>query len=377
MSQKYNTQAIKSTSEKKSLTKKLNFCEYDPEQDGIHHESRRTFHEDTGSYYRMIPGHIFDDPSLLDKEKLLYGLLMGLCKKNGYSWATNRFLAKQLHVTPRQIPRYLSKLVDSGVVFVEILNKFERKIYVSETFHIRDRLNKIYNNESKLNQRFDRYDTDVMGGMTWMSCKSNKDRVVYKEVVKKVPDKKPDKPKPVPTISPSATSSRISPPATTSVSQNKKTKPQKGLTEKQKESLQYKFGKEIADPVISRIEDLMKRSKSAYTLKDAYDDANKFCQEASSKKINNIQKPKKESKGEKMEAPDLEGQRQDEFRKFITSQFNNPENKHIVNLIKPGGGCLRVELMRSDGRFVFGYLNYNDPAYKQKFEAWRKEVLRC
>lgn len=185
MTQSYNTSSIKS-SNKKAKNSEKEFLD----------NNQIEINEDIGGYFRLIPAHIFDDPELLDKERLLYGLLMGLCKKFGFSWATNKFLAKELHVTPRQIPKYLKRLSDRKLVFIEILHNFERKIWVAETYHMRDRIQKVYRNEPEFNQRFDRYDLEVMGGMTWRSCISNRysNRVIKKDNTERKPRESKDTP---------------------------------------------------------------------------------------------------------------------------------------------------------------------------------------
>ena len=131
-------------------------------------------------YYNVVPAFISTHSDLTDGEKNFYTILCGLMTKYGFCWATNKYLARMAHKTPRQIPRYLAKFKVMNMLIVEIENKFERKIWMPETWARRDELKKAFEHDQKFNQRFDRIDMDVNGGLTLMSSKEYKTNI-YKE----------------------------------------------------------------------------------------------------------------------------------------------------------------------------------------------------
>lgn len=59
---------------------------------------------------------------------LLFGLIQSLSLKQGYCWASNESLAKELNVEVTSIKRYLKKLKEDGFIHTE--GKQPRKIYI-------------------------------------------------------------------------------------------------------------------------------------------------------------------------------------------------------------------------------------------------------
>ena len=137
------------------------------------------------SYYTTIPTYITTRNDLSDGTKIFYGTVQSLCGKYGFCWASNQTLAKISHKTTRQVQRYIEKLKHVGLLFVEIEYKNERKIWTKETWPNRDELKKSFDQDLAFNQRFDRYDMDVMGGTTWMSPNKYNDINISKEKVGK------------------------------------------------------------------------------------------------------------------------------------------------------------------------------------------------
>lgn len=85
------------------------------------------------NFFLMIPTHIADSEHLNDGEKLFFGRLASLAKKEGYCFATNSYLAKLCGVNEREIQKRLNKLENLG----HITKEYEtvgpnsiRKIYV-------------------------------------------------------------------------------------------------------------------------------------------------------------------------------------------------------------------------------------------------------
>lgn len=114
------------------------------------------------SFYRQIPEYIIHDEILNDGEKLFYGLITRLMEKYGFCFATNEFLAEESKKNSRQVQRYLKKLKENGYIIIELIDKFERRIWTPETWAIKDKLLKVFGQE-KFNQKFTRYDMDVVG----------------------------------------------------------------------------------------------------------------------------------------------------------------------------------------------------------------------
>lgn len=138
------------------------------------------------NYYTCVPTFITTRLDLNDAEKIFLTILYGLMSKYGFCWASNKYLARVTNKTPRQIPRYLAKLKSLNMVIVEIENKFERKIWLPETWARREELVKVFEHDQKcnleFNQRFDRYDNGDNGGMTLVPSKEDKNNIYKKEV---------------------------------------------------------------------------------------------------------------------------------------------------------------------------------------------------
>ena len=79
--------------------------------------------------YSKIPLSIKNDTKLSSNAKLLYGDIQLLCYKNGYCFATNKFLAENLNVTPRTIIRLLNELERENYIIIEY-NRNIRKIFL-------------------------------------------------------------------------------------------------------------------------------------------------------------------------------------------------------------------------------------------------------
>lgn len=89
--------------------------------------------EKTHSYNILIPYEIIMDKRLTDFEKLLYGEIRILAKKNGYCFATNDYLAKRYNKDERTIRRALKKLNDY-LYIITIFDSNSRKIYLFEDY---------------------------------------------------------------------------------------------------------------------------------------------------------------------------------------------------------------------------------------------------
>lgn len=74
-------------------------------------------------YYTIIPAQVRTDKHLLPLDKLIFGEVFALARRNGFCWAQNSFFADIYGVRPETVSRSLKKLEDAG--YIEI--RFEGK----------------------------------------------------------------------------------------------------------------------------------------------------------------------------------------------------------------------------------------------------------
>lgn len=86
--------------------------------------------------YLILPYTVYSDPRLELVDKLIFARIHGLTKDEGYCWASNAFLGKELGKTSNYISKVISKLKACGYIDVEVdvnnNNSKRRKIYVNE-----------------------------------------------------------------------------------------------------------------------------------------------------------------------------------------------------------------------------------------------------
>ena len=91
--------------------------------------------EEKLSYYVVIPMPIYDDETLKDSAKLLYGLISSLINEEGYCFASNEYLAKKRKTTPQNISRLLNELEKKEYIVIIYLRDGaiikNRKIYIN------------------------------------------------------------------------------------------------------------------------------------------------------------------------------------------------------------------------------------------------------
>ncbi len=88
------------------------------------------------SFDMVIPGEVRINPNLSWEEKIFYSLLRNLCRREGYCWATNDYLSKEMNVDPSTIKRWLSSLLEENLVEREIIiyqMKKRRRIWMKGT----------------------------------------------------------------------------------------------------------------------------------------------------------------------------------------------------------------------------------------------------
>lgn len=93
--------------------------------------------EENVGYYSIIPATILYNKDLKANEKLLYAIITSLACKEGYCFATNKYLAEKLGVNPKTISSWISDLQKRKFIIVELIrneNKqiIQRKIYIND-----------------------------------------------------------------------------------------------------------------------------------------------------------------------------------------------------------------------------------------------------
>ena len=71
------------------------------------------------SYYVIVPSKVRYDKKLRPNEKLLYGEILALSHKEGYCYATNKYLADLYDVTEVSVSNWIGNLVAAGYIKVE------------------------------------------------------------------------------------------------------------------------------------------------------------------------------------------------------------------------------------------------------------------
>ena len=93
----------------------------------------------TNNYCIAIPYFIMYDTTLSLADRILYGILEGLTRKEGYTWGINEYMAKVLGVSTRTIQRSLRtleehELIISVITFDIEKNRKKRFIYLKDIF---------------------------------------------------------------------------------------------------------------------------------------------------------------------------------------------------------------------------------------------------
>lgn len=96
--------------------------------------------EENVGYYSIIPATVLYNKELKANEKLLYAIITSLACKEGYCFATNKYLAEKLGVNPKTISSCISDLQKRKFIIVELIrneNKqiIQRKIYINDALY--------------------------------------------------------------------------------------------------------------------------------------------------------------------------------------------------------------------------------------------------
>lgn len=113
-------------------------------------------------YYAVIPATVLFCEQLKANEKLLYALVTALSNREGYCYASNKYLAGKLGVDQHTISRWLADLRKHNFIYVEILRNekqeiIQRKIYPNDVPYV---LNNTYPHIPKNTQGIDQNSKD-------------------------------------------------------------------------------------------------------------------------------------------------------------------------------------------------------------------------
>jgi hypothetical protein len=86
---------------------------------------------DKPNFYAIIPANVRYDKDLTPNAKLLYGEITALCNAEGFCWAGNNYFAEMYGMSVRNTSRLISQLHQKGYISVQIINDFERRIYIN------------------------------------------------------------------------------------------------------------------------------------------------------------------------------------------------------------------------------------------------------
>lgn len=79
--------------------------------------------EYSSSQFLMLTYDILTDERLTDFERILYSAITGLCRKEGYCWASNAYIAKMLNKSESRVIDSITKLVNLGYLKREVAYK--------------------------------------------------------------------------------------------------------------------------------------------------------------------------------------------------------------------------------------------------------------
>lgn len=80
--------------------------------------------------FLIIPLEIYQNHQLSSVSKILFGKILSLSNKDGYCYASNKYLADSLSLSTRTIIRYIKELKDEGIIDCKSLRGKKRHIYI-------------------------------------------------------------------------------------------------------------------------------------------------------------------------------------------------------------------------------------------------------
>lgn len=89
------------------------------------------------SYYAVIPATVLFNENLKANEKILYALITSLSNKEGYCYASNKYLGEKLKFDSTTISRWITNLRKNNFLFEDIIRNekneiIQRRIYPND-----------------------------------------------------------------------------------------------------------------------------------------------------------------------------------------------------------------------------------------------------
>lgn len=97
--------------------------------------------ENNIGYYAVIPATVLFNNELKPNEKLLYALITTLANKEGYCYASNKYLGDKLNVEPQTISKWIGNLRNFNYLVIDIIRNdkkeiIQRRIYTNDIPYI-------------------------------------------------------------------------------------------------------------------------------------------------------------------------------------------------------------------------------------------------
>ena len=77
--------------------------------------------KDWAGMFITVPALVVMEEELSGDEKILFGVILGLSRVDGYCRATNAYLAKLMRISDRSVQRNIASLKKAGFIDVEII----------------------------------------------------------------------------------------------------------------------------------------------------------------------------------------------------------------------------------------------------------------
>lgn len=103
--------------------------------------------------YAIIPSYIYKTKELTSEEKLIAERITALCKKEGYSWVSNKTLADMYGIKEDTVSKHIKRLKEIGFIKCEyskdINGKSRRVIHLTDNVWDKETITDIINNQDE------------------------------------------------------------------------------------------------------------------------------------------------------------------------------------------------------------------------------------
>lgn len=116
------------------------------------------------TYFVVIPYPVLVDPELSDVDRIVYGEISALTNKEGYCFASNKYIAEVLNKTVSTTRRSIYKLTERGYISVDISKEDgnTRKIYLHISVGNNSKMNiPMFKNEHTLSSKMNTIDNNI------------------------------------------------------------------------------------------------------------------------------------------------------------------------------------------------------------------------